>query len=193
MQLLDSKKSELDSYRETIKDYENLISKPEIEEKEMQDFFENKPLAKDLFFRGVKEFIPKKSLGGERVPDFIVVLHNGEHFLIDLENPTDKLFKKNGDPTVEFSQAEHQIQTYLSWVNEDKDYLRKNERDYPLPNISIENTRGLLIIGMKNKLTPSEIKELDRKRYYCQKYNIKTFDEILLENKEYLNSITKKP
>lgn len=192
-QLLDNKKTDLDYYKEIIDVYEDKINKSIIEEKEMQDFFENNPLAKILLFRDVKEFIPKKSFGGEKYPDFVAILYNGEHILIELEKPTDRLYNKDGNPTAKFNEAEHQIQSYISWVNEEKDFLRKKERDYPLPNISIENTRGLLIIGMKKNLTPSEINELDKKRYYCQKYNIKTFDEILFENKEYLNSITKKP
>lgn len=188
-QLLDSKKSELDNYKETIKDYEGLINKPEIEESELQDFFETNTLAKDLFFRGVKEFFPRKSLGGERIPDFIAILHTGEHVLIEIEEPTDILFKEDGDPTVDFTQAEQQIQNYLTWVDEDKDFLRKRG----LPNISVENTKGLLVIGMKSKLKPEEITKMNRKNYGRNDYTIKTFDEILLENKEYLKSITKEP
>lgn len=145
-------------------------------------------MAKDLFFRGVKEFIPRKSLAGERIPDFIAILHNGEHILIEIEKPTDILFKEDGDPTADFSQAEQQIQNYLTWVDEDKDFLRKRG----LPNISVENTKGLLVIGMKSKLIPEEITKLNRKNFGRNDYIIKTFDEILLENKEYLNSITKK-
>ena len=67
-------------------------------------------------------------------------------------------------------------------------FLRKRG----LPNISVANTKGLLGIGMKRKRKPEEITKMNRKNYGRKDYRIKTVEEILLENKEYLNSITKR-
>jgi len=186
--LLSIGKSDLAGYEKSVKDYEELIDNLEVKEPQIQIFFEENPIIID---RGIKKLIPKKSFGGERFPDFIAVLHNDNHILIEVETPTKKIFTREGHPTSEFSQADQQIQDYLRWANEDKDFLRKISRKVPLPNISVENTSGLLIIGMSKNLGSEETRKLGRKKFECKNYVIKTFDELLSENQQVIDIIRK--
>lgn len=183
-------KPEVESdYKKVIDDYEDLINKKRLKVSELQDFFENYPLAMLLIDRAVKELIPKHSLGGEEYPDFIAILHNDEHLLIELKKPDTNLFTSDGKYHHEFTYAQKQLLDYLSWTNEHVDYLRKPERLYPLPNIRVDNTRGLLIIGMKKNLSSKEKRDLVRLKYQYHNYAIKTYDDILEENQQYLNTI----
>lgn len=182
--LLSLKKPELEEYEKSVQDYENIINKPKVREPQIQKFFEKNPI---LIDPRITKLIPKKSFGGEEFPDFIAILHNGEHILIEIEVPTKKIFTKRGHQTAKFSEADQQIQDYLRWANEEKEFLRKRE----LPNISIENTSGLLIIGMSKNLNTEQRKKFDRKKFECKNYKIKTFDEILMENQQIINSIRK--
>jgi len=188
--LLFERKSDIADYEKSIQDYEIKINSPKIGEPELQDFFLNNPIIID---RRITKLIPKKSLGGENYPDFIAVLHNKQHILIEIETPTKRLYTRNGHPTSEFSQADQQIQDYLRWTNEDKDYLRKPMREIPLPDMSVENTSGLLIIGMRKNLSPEEERRLERRKFECKNYRIETFDELLMDNQQIVKSIREHP
>lgn len=49
-QIVEFQKSELGEFKETINDYEKIISKQKVMEDEIQDFFENNHMARNLFF-----------------------------------------------------------------------------------------------------------------------------------------------
>lgn len=182
-ELISLKKSELDEYEKSVKDYEKMINNPKVKEPDLQNYFKKMPI---LVERGLTKLIPKKSFGGEEFPDFIAVLHNGNHVLIEIEKPTDKIYTKRGNPSAKFSHAEQQIRNYLKWANEDKEFLRKRD----LPNISAENTKGLVIIGMSENLSPKEKDKLKMHNFSSRStHEIKTFDEILVENQQVIRSI----
>lgn len=177
-------KSVFTAYEKSVQAYGELINNPNVKEPEIQDFFEENPSLIDL---GLERLFPKKSFGGERFPDFIAVLHDGKHVLIEIETPTKRLYTSKGNPTTEFKQAEQQILDYLQWANEEKEFLRKRG----LSNISVENTSGLLIIGMSKNLSKEEKRKLGRKKFECKNYEIKTFDELLSENHQVIDNIRK--
>ena len=178
--------SDLACYEKTVEEYGRLINRPDVEEPEVQDFFEKNPI---LIDRGIEKIFSKKSFGGEEFPDFIAVLHNDTHILIEIEKPTDRMYTKRGHPSAKFSFAEQQIRDYLQWANEEKEFLRKRG----LPNISVENTTGLVIIGMKKNLSPKEREKLAQQNFSSRSsHEIKTFDDILFENQQVINSIRKK-
>lgn len=183
--LASSNKSDLDQYEKAIQDYERLINKQKMGEDEIQIFLEENPIIID---RGLKKLIPKKTFGGEGIPDFVAVLRNGNYILIEIEKPTDKLYTKKGDPTAEFSHAEQQVLDYLRWANENKEFLRKRD----LPSISAENTRGLLIIGMNKNLGPEEKEKLKMRNFSSRStHEVKTFDDILTENQQVIENLRK--
>ena len=86
--LLHEKKSDIAEYEKSVEDYERMINNPKIEEPELQDFLSQNPIVIDL---RITKIIPQKSLGGEKYPDFIAVLHNKRHILIEIETPIKRL------------------------------------------------------------------------------------------------------
>jgi hypothetical protein len=186
---LRNNKSELENYEESVKQYEALINKPDVREEELQTFFERNPR---LIDRGIEKLLPQKSLAGEAIPDFIAVLYNGSHILIEIEKSDDQLYTQKGHPSSKFSQAEQQVRDYMQWVSREQDFLRRRG----LPDICVENTKGLLIIGMRKNLTAKEIEKLAQQNFSSRSsHEIKTFDDLLEENKQVISSIRsiKKP
>ena len=181
--LIFAKKSTLDGYEKSVRDYEKMIKNPKVEEPDLQNFLKNNP---SLIDGKITKLIPKKSFGGEGFPDFTAILHNGNYILIEIEKPQDKIYTKKGDPSAKFSHAEQQVRDYLKWANENKEFLRKRG----LPNISAENTKGLLIIGMSKNLSHEEKEKLKQHNFSVRSsHEIKTFDEILIENQQVINRI----
>lgn len=182
--ILSAKRPELSEYERAIQEYEGIISKEPITEWELQEFFEEHPF---LVNQKIKRLISKKSFGGEGYPDFVAVLHNRNHILIEIEKSTDKLYTKAGNPTAKFSHAEQQIRDYLKWAQEEREWLRKRG----LPNISPENTKGLVIIGLSKSLTPKEKEKLENHNFGLTNHEIQTFDDILRENQQVLKNLRK--
>lgn len=187
-ELLSEGKPDLNKHENAIQEYKKLINNPEVKEPQLQDFFTKNY---SLINLEIKELIPKQSFGGEFFPDFVAILHDLRHILIEIETPTKKLYTNKGNPTKEFSQAEQQLHDYLRWANANIDYLRKNDRKKPLPDISMENTSGLLIIGMIKDLDLVLKKKFVMKNFACNHYEIKTFDEILSQNQQQITNLRK--
>ena len=181
--LLLTKKSDLEQYEKSVQDYEKIIKNPKVEEPDLQNFFEETPI---LIDGKITKLISKKSFGGELFPDFIAILHNGNHILIEIETPKDNIYTNKGDPSAKFAHAEQQVRDYLKWANEEKEYLRKRG----LPNISAENTKGLLLIGMIVTLSEKYKEKLRQHNFSVRNsHEIKTFDEILKENQQMIKGI----
>jgi len=182
--LATDQKKDLDQYEAMIKEYQKLVEK-NAEEEEFQAFFTDEPLFLDT---KVKNAIPKVPLGGEEIPDFLLVLHDLNHVFVEIEKPGAKIFKKDADPTSTFTHAQQQIRNYLKWAIEDKEWLRK--RGYP--EMTADNVRGLVVIGKSSDLTGDTAAKLENIRSEVRgKYEIKTFDGILAENATILKNLRK--
>jgi hypothetical protein len=183
LKLLKANPTDLEYYEKAVKDYGELINKPNVEELELQSYFELNPILLD---RGLKQVFAKKSFGGEAFPDFIAILQNDTHILIEIEKPSKKLYTKKGYPTTALSEAEQQVRDYIQWVTGEKEFLRRRG----LPNIGVENTKGLLVIGMRKDLTNREKEKLLQQNFSVRStHEIKTFDDILEENLQVIKSI----
>ncbi|MFX0136097.1 MAG: hypothetical protein ACFFDN_20825 [Candidatus Hodarchaeota archaeon] len=169
-------------FQSIIQEYKNLL-KNNSEEPEFQDFFEKNP----NFLDGkVIKYYPKKSFGGEAIPDFVLLLNDKTYLIVEIEKPNIKLFNKKGDPSSELTHAQQQIRDYISWAIEEKEFLRKRGCE----DISESNIYGLLIIGDSNKLNKNEVKKLEKINAEVKnKYSIKTFDNVLKENEAILNNM----
>lgn len=182
MELARSQKKDWAEYEKKIEEYRGWLSKS-AEEPEFQKFFENNPV---FLESKVKTSIPKASLGGEGYPDFLMILHDSSHLIVEIEKPAVKLFTRMGNPKAEFTRAQQQIRDYLQWAIEDKEYLRKRG----FPNLTANNVRGLLVIGRSSDLNAEELAKLQGLNAEVRgKYEIKTFDRILEENEAWLKNL----
>jgi len=170
--------------RRKIQEYKRLVN-DDAEEPTFQRFFEETPSFLDP---RVRKSIPKKSFAGEGYPDFLLILHDSSYLLVEIEKPSVRLFNKMGDPTYELTHAQQQIRDYLRWAIEEKEFLRKRG----CPNISADNTKGLVVIGKSSNLTTKELSKLENINAEVRsRYLIKTFDKIL-EAEIILNNLRKK-
>jgi len=106
-----------EEYEKRLSEYRSLLDK-NAEEPEFQAFFEKNPV---FLESEVKRFFTKKSLGGERRPDFFIVLHDLSHLIVEIKKPALRLFNQNGDPRAELTHAQQQVRDYLKWAVEDKE------------------------------------------------------------------------
>lgn len=96
------------------------------------------------------------------------------------------MFTRLGNPTSVFTQARQQLRNYLRYAVQEKDYLGR----HGFPNINLDNVRSLLVIGKKANLTTETQLKLDNINGEVRsRYEIKTFDQILDENRTLLNNI----
>lgn len=182
--LASAQKKDLDEYAEKIQEYRELIAR-DAEEEVFQEFFEENPV---FLNTKMKKAMPKKSFGGEGFPDFLLILHDSSYLLVEIEKPGVRLFNKRGDPTSELTHAQQQIRGYLEWSIEEKEFLRKRG----CPNISADNTKGLVVIGKTSKLAIDELRKLANLNAEVRsRYEITTFDQILVENETILRNLTK--
>ncbi|MCJ7424614.1 DUF4263 domain-containing protein [Candidatus Bathyarchaeota archaeon] len=167
-------------YQDRIDEYRALLNR-EAEEPEFQAFFERNPV---FLNPHVAQVFPKKPLGGEKIPDFVLALNDKHYILVEIEKPSVRLYNKMGDPTAELTHAEEQVRGYLRWALEDKEYLRKRG----LEDLTAHNTTGLLVVG--SDLTKEERQKLDTHDNAVRgMFTIKTFSDVLVENEGILKNV----
>ena len=106
--------------------------------------------------------------------------------VIEIETPEKRLYTKKNQPTERFTQAMTQMNDYLQWVRDNRQFLR----DRGWSKISAENTKGLLVMGDLSSLTKDEKVSFNSLRLSVRtEYQIKTFDEILIENRTLLSNL----
>jgi hypothetical protein len=184
-QFIEEKKPDLDDYAGVVEEYDCLIHKKGVSESKVHNFF---VAHSNVLDPKIVKLYSKKSFGGEKFPDFIARLSIEKYILIEIEKPSDSIYRKSGDPSPEFSHAEQQIRNYLHWANEDKEWLRKRD----LPKISAENMKGLIIIGMRSSMDSKDTEKLEQHNFSVRAtHEIKTFDDILMENRQFLENLRK--
>jgi hypothetical protein len=69
-----------------------------------------------------------------RVPDFMVIRNNSVEWLptlIEIERPNKRLFTKKGDPTADFTQARHQLATWVTWFTQPANFQQFLQSYFP--------------------------------------------------------------
>ncbi len=106
-----------------------------------------------IFGLGYKLIESHKNLDDKRIPDFTGIrVHDDFRDIFEIKSPFITLFQKDGEFTSEFNKAWNQIEEYLNFVIEDKDYLRRNK------GLNFDNPKCYLILGydlsekQKNKI-----------------------------------------
>lgn len=161
-------------YEAKVIEYKKLIDN-NAEEPLLQSFFEQNP---NFLIADQIKCEPKPNFGGELEPDFIIEASNLLITIIEIEKPAKHIFRKNNQPTAILTQAQKQMRDFLKWARDNRSFLR--ERGWN--NISEENTKGLIIIGKKENLTPNQIDALTAMNHELSSYSISTFDDIYNEN-----------
>ncbi len=139
-----------EEYRQKIEDYRKLIDDDE-EEPAFQSFFKENP---NFLIGDQIRSESKPEFGSEFEPDFLIESSSSLHWIIEIEKPRKKIFRKDTQPRADFTHAETQIRDYMRWVRRNIRYLRDKDPahvDREWPHITAENMRGLLVIGKKRQ------------------------------------------
>ncbi len=164
----------------------------------------------DLFYEG-GYIVSKFPLGDRHVTDFVVVGYRnwtndfGIHAtLLEIENPTSKLFTKNGDPAATLIHALRQVHDWGSWLSNNSEYFRRTLQARLLlasgDQDSIKSTRSLsgfyrdvvaqamnqrlsygfkIIAGRRTDMTIGDRMRLDEMNGSLNGISVMTYDALL--------------
>lgn len=160
-----------------VNEYRRLLEM-EGREEIVQKFLRDNPVFIDPL---AKEVLSKKKLGNDLITDFVISRFDSKYVVVEIEKPQTPIFTLADNFTAEFTHAFGQVLDFQSWIRDNISYAQKL-----MPDIS--NPRGMLIIGLTDKLS---VKQKAKLSMFCQSlHNIEIlgFDDLhrkansLLEN-----------
>jgi len=154
-----------------------------IDERPLQTLFEANPTLLVQHLHGSGRFVlPKKCLGSEFVPDFVIGEHHSFGYdweLVELESPTIPFFTKAGNPRAQLTHAIRQVQDWRAWLQRNQNYASRTRGESGLGLTDITaNAPGLIIMGRRSLLDAGTN---DRRRQMTTdlKIEIHTYDYLL--------------
>lgn len=153
------------------------------DEKPIQAFLEAHPgLLVQLLHAAPRFVLPRRRLGAEFVPDFIIGEHSSDGYtwvVIELESPRLSLFTKAGDPRARLTHAIRQIQDWRAWLHRNQNYASRvrTESGLGLTDITA-NVRGTILMGRRARLDP-ETNERRRQMASDLNIGIHTYDHLI--------------
>jgi Shedu protein SduA, C-terminal len=163
------RKKALKNSRELLSDFKHLLQEAKKEE-EVQRFLNDNPI---LLHPDYIHIEPKAKLGEEYVTDYVLTvqgLTGKDHYLIEIEKPSKKIFTKNNQYSAEYTQAKNQLLDWQIWVESNFSYFEKKYPESFHPYYQ-------LIYGRSSSLTEQQVKKMkidNRERHI----NI-TYDDIV--------------
>jgi hypothetical protein len=113
-----------------------------------------------------------KKLDDKRIPDFTGIrVYDDFRDIFEIKPPFIPLFQKNGEFTSEFNKAWNQIEEYLNFVIEDKDYLRRDK------GLNFDNPKCYLILGYD--LSENPIKKIRTKARMNPAIDFRTYNNLI--------------
>lgn len=164
--------------RKLIEEFAQLINAEEGEEV-YQTFLKNNPVFLDPLASRV---ISKQQFGNEFCTDFVINRLDNEYILVELEKPQNKILTGQDDFSADFTHALGQIIDFQQWVDENTAYARKL-----MPGISVP--KGLLVIGRLSALSERQKNKLAFFRKSLHNVDVRTYDEILQQSKDFYNNL----
>jgi hypothetical protein len=156
------------------------LEKPLIEIKELLNSQDNKEskyhkwLQKYHWIFGLdyKLIESHKNLDDQRIPDFTGIrVYDNFRDVFEIKPPFIPLFQKNGEFTSEFNKAWNQVEEYLNFAIEDKDYLRRK-------GLKFDNPKCYLILGYD--LSEKQIKKIRTKARMNPAIDFRTYNDLIL-------------
>lgn len=144
----------------TKQDIDELVSIIENSDKEedVQQFLQSHPTLLTHYLGGGhgRYCIPKRSLGGMFIPDFLLADLSSiglSWYAVELKNPKAIMFSKSGDPSHSLNHATRQIRDWRDWLKNNLDEARRLQQDKGYSLIGIEpELECLILIGRRRDL-----------------------------------------
>jgi len=154
-------RSVLDAFAQLIAD--------ELPEERYQQFLAAHPVLMDPL---AAEAVSKQRLGLELATDFALRSHDGRWTLVEIERPQDAIFTGKDDFRERFTHAFGQVLDFGSWVDENVAYAQRH-----MPGIVAP--RGMLIMGLRSRLSGRQQTKLRRFADNSQRISVFTYDDLL--------------
>jgi antiviral defense system Shedu protein SduA len=160
-------------------------------ESDMQRFLEDHPhiLIQQFTVDRGAWVIPKKRLGSEYVPDFLIAQEASGGlvwYAVEIERPQATLFNKNGDASALLNHALGQINDWREWLSQNRDYADKPPGREGLGLINISpDLDGLVVMGRGSDLDARTTRRR-RRLAYTHRVVIETYDWLLSQARERL-------
>ena len=130
--------------------------------------------------------ITQPKLPGQHVrfPDFMwIAVHSGAWFptLIEIERPGKKIYRKNGHPFADFSQAENQLNQWRSWFTSNANVEQFKEM-YGIPDYMLRRQMKLhmiLVYGRRSELDEQPDLARQRGSLLSGDAEVMSFDRLL--------------
>ena len=161
-----------------ISRFEAMIVDDTLPEHSYQEFLAKHPVFLDPL---AAETIDRHRLGDDLVTDFVIRRHDNRYLAVEIEKPRDRVFTRRGDLSAPFTHTFGQVVDFIGWLDEHVPYARTK-----LPEL--EAADGLLVIGRRSELNPTEVAKLRR---YCQDRHVDvcTFDDLAVRATHLYESI----
>lgn len=146
----------------------NLIKKREATESRYQELILKNPWVLGAQFESI---LDQRRFDDENIPDFIGIrARDGLSDIIEIKQPFLELFRQDGEFNSTFNDTWNQIEKYLNFAREEKDYLRRK-------GLNFDNPRCLLIAGYN--MEPSCLKKIRTKERLNPSVEVITYDQLL--------------
>jgi hypothetical protein len=147
--------------------FEELISRTDVDEAEVQDFLEDHTSITDL---NAKRVLSKECLGRTNQADFILIYADSIR-VVEIKKPFDPIFEKEGFSSVA-SLALSELTRYQNW-------LKLNESEAKERYGSAVLKKGWGIIGRVKNMNEEQMKELILYDSKSEETIIRTYDDLL--------------
>jgi len=156
------------------------LEKPLIEIKYLLNSQENKEskyqkwLQKYYWILGLeyKLIESHKKLDDKKIPDFTGIrVYDEFRDVFEIKSPFIPLFQRDGGFTSKFNEAWNQVEEYLNFAIEDKDYLRRK-------GLNFDNPKCYLILGYD--LSENQIKKIRTKARMNPAIDFRTYNDLIV-------------
>lgn len=139
------------------------------EESRYQELLEQYP-----WFLGAQHTLIERhtSLDDRNIPDFTGVrAHDGVRDLFEIKQPFLQCFRRDDNFSAKFHEAWDQAERYLTFVRNNKGYLR-SEKD-----LVFNNPRCFLLVG--SKLSAAQLRKLQEREAHNPSISVLTYEQVL--------------
>ena len=155
--------------QQAIADLESLLRSRCEEEARYQELLEQYP-----WFLGRQHTLIERHtiLDDRNIPDFTGVrAHDEARDLFEIKQPFLQCFRKDGNFSAKFHEAWDQAERYLTFVRNNKDYLR-SEKD-----LVFSNPRCFLLVG--SQLSDAQFRKFQEREAHNPSISVLTYEQVL--------------
>lgn len=161
--------SQITDLERPIRELKELLNRNEMNESKYQELIQKYPWVLGAQYESVQDH---RRLDDENIPDFTGVrVRDNYRDIIEIKSPFITIFRRDGNFASEFNDAWNQVERYLNFTREEKDYLRRK-------GLSFDNPKCYLIIGFR--IPDDVLKKIRAKERLNPAIEILTYNDLIV-------------